>query len=85
MLMTLISACHNLSRSVGCALLAASGGVSVLSFVGGEMLLYLVWKVLRNDFLYWVPIDGLLGGLLSLFARVLGKVIVDFSGCLLFR
>ena len=86
MLMMLMSTCHNLSRSIGCALLAASGEMTmVLSVVGGEMLLYLVWKILREDFFYWLPVDGFLGIFGSFLVRVLVKVIVDFSGCLQFR
>ena len=57
----------------------------MLSFVGGEMMLYLVWKVCRRDFMAWFPVDGAFGVLLSLFSRVVVKVIADFSGCLLFR
>ena len=86
MLMTLMSVCHNLSRSVGCALLVASEGTTlVLSFVGGEIMLYLVWKVFRLDFMAWFPGDGPLGVFLSLVYRVVVKVIADFSGCLQFR
>ena len=57
----------------------------VLLFVGGEMLFYLAWKVIRGDFMYWVPVDGSLGVALSFFNRVVVKVIVDFSGCLHLR
>ena len=86
MLMALMSALHNFSRSVGCALLAVSGGKTmVLLFVGGEMLLYLLWKVLRQDFLYWIRLDGFLGFTVSLVNRILVKIIVDFSGCIQFR
>ena len=84
-LMTMMSALHNLSRSVSYALLAASGGETKLYFFGGEMLLYLVWKVLNKDFLYWFRVEGFLGIFDSFLIRVLVKVIVDFSGCLLFR
>ena len=86
LLMMMMSACHNLSRSVGCALLVASGGTTmVLSCVGGEIMLYLVWKVVRSDFMSWFPVEGSLGLFLSLVHRVFVKVIVDFSGCLHFR
>ena len=86
MLMTLMSTLHNLSRSVGYALLAASGGISMmLSFAGGEILLFLAWKILREDFFYWFRVDGFLGILGSFLIRVLVKVIADFSGCLHFR
>ena len=85
-LMTLISALHNLSRSAGCALLVASSGKSMLVyFVGGEILLFLAWKLLRGDFLYWVRVDGVVGVILSFLLRVLAKVIVDFTGCVHFR
>ena len=85
MLMTMMSTCHNLSRSVGCALLAALGKEMVLSFFGGEVLLYLVWKLVRSDFMAWFPVVGPLGALLSLLYRVFVKIIVDFSGCLHLR
>ena len=85
-LMTVMSTCHNLSRSVGCALLAASGGATmVLSFVGGEVMVYVMWKVFRRDLLYWFKVDGFLGIFGSFLIRVLVKVIVDFSGCFHFR
>ena len=85
-LMILMSALHNLSRSIGCALLALSGGGGmVLAFAGVEMFVFLAWKVARKDFLYWFRVEGLLGILGSFFFRVLAKVVVDFSGCLHFR
>ena len=86
MLMTIISALHNLSRSMGCVLLAVSGGSTrVICFVGGEMLFYLVFKIVRRDFAYWIPVYGPLGFLISLLNRILAKTIVDFSGCIFFR
>ena len=57
----------------------------VLSFVGGEMLLYLAWKLLRGDIMYWFRAEGALGVAISFQARVLAKVIVDFSGCFQLR
>jgi len=81
-LMTLISSLHNLSRSLGCALLAYSDPDKVILFIGGEIGLYLVFKILRRDFHYWVPGFPLIG---SFFARIIAKVIVDFTGCLHLR
>ena len=57
----------------------------VISAVCGEMMLYLAWKVLRKDFMYWVRVEGLLGVIVSFVERIIIKVIVDFSGCLQFR
>ena len=86
-MMTVMSALHNLSRSIGCALLAASGTPSlILYFIGGEMMLYLVWKIVRGDYFYWVRIEaGAFSVVASFLFRFLAKTIVDFSGCVHFR
>ena len=84
--MTMISSLHNLSRSLGCALLAITEKRLVWYFIGGEVLIYLMWKIIRGDFLYWIRFDGgFLAIALSLFDRVLHKIIMDFSGCLHLR
>ena len=88
MLMTMISALHNLSRSVGCALLAMSSTkMMVVYFVGGEIVFYLAYKIARRDFMYWVQTEGVMGMdvIVSLVTRITPKVIVDFSGCLHLR
>jgi len=79
-LMTWIGALHNLSRSVGCALLAASpgGGKVLLAFVGIEMLVYLAFKTARGDFYYWPRLDGAMAFILSFLTRMVVKVVVDF-------
>ena len=86
MLMTMISALHNSSRSVGYALLAMSSTkMMVVYFVGGEIVFYLAYKIVTRDFMYWVQVEGVMDFIVSLVTRVLVKVIVDFSGCLQFR
>ena len=88
-LMAAISSIHNLSRSVGCALLAASASSSSVStlvyFVGGEVVIYLAYKVVRRDFMYWPRVEGAFGFILSFVVRIIIKIIVDFSGCVHFR
>ena len=84
-LMMLISSLHNLSRSIGTALLAASGRKTAFYFIGGEIFVYLAVKLARRDFFYWIPIEGAAGVVISFFTRILVKVIVDFSGCMQFR
>jgi len=62
--------------------MAISDAEMALLFIGGEIGLYLVYKILRQDFHYWprdVPLIG------SFIARILAKVVVDFTGCLHFR
>ena len=87
-LMTIMSALHNLSRSVGYALLAASsnsGKTTLVYFVGGEIVVYLAYKIVRKDYFYWVRVEGPLAFLLAFFNRIIIKIIVDFSGCLQMR
>ena len=66
-------------------MLAATDKNLLLAFVGGEILLYLSFKLVRGDFMHWLPIEGAVGVEVSLLCRVLLKIIVDFSGCLQFR
>ena len=51
MLMTAISAIHNLGLSVGCALFALSDIDLLLTFVGGEIAVFFAVKLLRGDFM----------------------------------
>jgi len=47
-LMTLISALHNLSRSLGCAVLVAFSGKTLgVLFLGGETGVYVLYKIAR--------------------------------------
>jgi len=81
-LMTLMSSLHNLSRSLGCALLAFSDAEMALLFIGGEIGSYLVFKIFRRDIHYWIPNVPLTG---TFFQRIVAKVIVDFTGCIHMR
>ncbi|GMI50259.1 hypothetical protein ScalyP_jg12128 [Parmales sp. scaly parma] len=60
MLMTLISALHNISRSVGYALMMSTDPLLLAQFVIGEFGLYIFWKVSRNDLMMFVRIEGAL-------------------------
>jgi len=66
-LMMLISGLNNLSRSVGCVLLIASSGKSlVVAFIAGEVILYLLYKVIRGDYFWFPRVEGTLAILASL-------------------
>ena len=66
-------------------LVASSGKSMLVYFVGGEILLFLAWKFLRGDILYWVRVEGVFGVVVSFVVRVIVKVVADFTGCLLLR
>jgi len=84
-LMTLISALHNVSRSIGCALLATCDKRLVAVFVGGELTLYIIYKLLRGDYFWFVKLDGALAIVVSFLERFLLKMITDYTGCLHMR
>ena len=49
------------------------------------MGIYLAHKVFMGDFYYWMPVDGPAGFALSLYARVMVKIIIDFTAVVQFR
>ncbi|GMH63960.1 hypothetical protein TrLO_g8094 [Triparma laevis f. longispina] len=71
--MFLISACQLTAKALACALCAVESSMTVVIYLVGESLLFLAYKLLRRDFTYWIPIDGLTGVLLSALIRVVFK------------
>jgi len=78
-LMTMISTLHNLSRSLGYAILAVVDLNLALRFFVGEVGANHLYKLLRRDFYYWVRLEGVLSVIISLVERTLVKVITDFT------
>jgi hypothetical protein len=74
-----------LVRSVSTALLAMAGWRWIAGYLVGDMGLYLTYKLVRRDFLHWIPIDGALGAVNSFLERFLAKVLVDYTGVIQFR
>ena len=83
--MMLNSALLLLIRSFSAAMLMLVNKRYFVAYMVGDMSLYLLQKVVRGDFLYWLPVDGALGLLMSLLLRVLVKTITDFTGVIQFR
>jgi len=79
-LMTLIGALHNLSRSTGYALLAAApgGGALLLLFSGSEITLFLLYKFTRRDLLWWPKLSPMLSLSISFLERIFSKIITAF-------
>ena len=48
-------------------------------YIGADIGLFLLFKILRDDFYYWMPLDGYVGIIVSLLCRVIGKVVTDFT------
>ena len=55
-----------------------SDSILLVWLIGGELTLHFIFKIVRGDFLYFCPIDGLFGYLLSFLWHFVTKVIGDF-------
>jgi hypothetical protein len=78
--MSLLASSQLLSRSLGCALTAVSMGRRYVGFmIVGELALYLIYKVVRRDFYYFMNLTGFVRFLASFLLRVGGKVVADYT------
>jgi len=86
LVMFLLAGLHNLSKSIGVVLLLAVSGQTTLVVLAGEMIAYHLAKMLRRDYTMFFP--GLEGGLkitVAIFAHVVNKTVVDFTGLIHLR
>ena len=80
-LLILLASLHNLSRTVGTALLLSVSGRLTFGVIVAEQVLYHLYKIVRRDYVLWIV--GLEGGLKYLMAFVthsMVKVLVDYTG-----
>jgi hypothetical protein len=80
-----LAALQVLARGVTVALLGVTSMRWLLYYLGGDMLLFLLYKVLRRDMIYFLPLPTSVAVPGSLLLRVIAKTITDFTGCMLFR
>ena len=86
LVMFLLAGLHNLSKSIGVALLLAVSGQTTLVVLAGEMVAYHLVRMLRLDYTAFIPV--LKGGLKitgAFVTHTLAKTIVDFTGLIHFR
>ena len=77
-LMTAISTLHNISRSMACAMMMTADRTSLVWFIGGELTVHFIVKIIRGDFLFFAPIEGPFGYILSFLWHLVTKIIGDF-------
>ena len=58
-----------LLKSVSTALLAKVSVAYVAFFYSGDMLMYLLYRVLRRDLAHWSPVEGVAGAVLTITLR----------------
>jgi hypothetical protein len=74
-----------LIRCTTIVLLGLMGGSWAFLYIGADLGLYLLVKILRGDFWYWVPLGGNIEIVSSIFVRVINKIITDFTSIVHFR
>jgi hypothetical protein len=74
-----------IARGVSVALLAVTNGSWLQLYLGTDMLLFLMYKTIMGDFLYWLPMPFAAAVPFSLVCRLIVKTVVDFSGCAHFK
>jgi hypothetical protein len=72
-------------RCMTIVVLGLLGGRWVGLYFGADLGLYLLVKILRGDFLYWVPLGGNTEVVNSIVNRVLVKVVTDFTSIVQLR
>jgi len=81
--MYLLSFCQLLGKSLEMAILVQIGGkILAIGVLGGELVAYLVYKLVRSDYRYWMPMPQGTSLATSLIMRVTVKVTCDFTGFL---
>ncbi|GMH49717.1 hypothetical protein TrVE_jg2396 [Triparma verrucosa] len=78
--MTTMSSCLVMMKSL---LLVSLGKIKLVycfAYFFGEVAIYLVMKIVRGDFTYWLPLEGCLKILMSILMRVAVQIIAAFTG-----
>jgi len=80
-LLILLAAFHNLSRTIGTALLLSVSKELTFGIILAEQVLYHLYKLVRRDYVIWVV--GLEGGLKwvgAFIGHTIFKILVDYTG-----
>jgi hypothetical protein len=83
--MLLLSAGMLLIRCTTIVLLGLMGGSWAFLYIGADLGLYLLVKIFRGDFWYWIPAGDNVEIVISIFCRVIVKIITDFTSIAQFR
>ena len=73
------SALHITMKVLGVALLATLGSNFVAGILGGDLLLFFSYKLLRNDFFWFLRVKGPVRMVITVIERVAVKFLADFT------
>ena len=83
--MLLLSAVMLNVRALTLVVLGLVSKNAAFLYVCVELGLYLFTKIVRGDFYYWLPLEGVLEIIISLVSRIMVKIVVDFTNIAQFR
>jgi hypothetical protein len=75
-----VSASHVLAKSVASTLVIAVNRSWLLYYLIADMGAYLLLKMARRDLRYIIKLDGALSWIASVIYRIIGKLLLDFTG-----
>ena len=81
LLMIMLASLHNLSRTIGMALMLVVSPRLTFALILAEMMFYHLYKLARSDYVLWVVgVEGALKYLMAFWVHSIVKVLVDFTG-----
>jgi hypothetical protein len=83
--MLTLSILHVVAKTLATALLVVTNPSWLLYYLICDMGFYFLQKTLRRDIIYWFPLPLAVSIPVSVLVRVMGKIVTDFTGCLLFK
>jgi hypothetical protein len=83
--MFMFTTAHTLARSFSCALLAVVSKKFIAIYLVGDMLIYVLYKLLRGDLRYGPNLSKVLSALGTAVIRFTDKLLVDFTAMMQIR
>jgi hypothetical protein len=83
--MLLFTAGMLLIRCTTIVLLGLMGGSWAFLYIGLDLSLYILVKIMMGDFWYWIPLGGNIEIVNSISSRVLVKIVTDFTSIMQMR
>jgi len=80
-LLILLASLHNLSRTIGTALLLSVSKELTFGIIVAELALYHIYKIVRGDYVCWVvSLEGGLKWVGAFVMHTIFKILVDYTG-----
>ena len=85
LLLFVMAATQLFTKAFAFALCATSNTWLLIGFSVGELSLYLLYKIVTRDFLYWPTIYGPIGIFVAFLSRIGVKIVCDFTAVVQLR